>query len=55
MTRPTLFLALAGASAVVAGLVVGFFELTIAGIVAAAVAAALWRRDRGPARSPRRN
>jgi hypothetical protein len=46
MPKRTLILGLLAATAIIVGLAVGFFELTIAGIVAAAVAAALWLRTR---------
>ena len=46
MPKRTLTLALASSTAIIAGIALGFFELTIAGILAAAVTAALWFRTR---------
>lgn len=47
MTKRTLaILALLAATAIIVGLALGFFELTIMGIVAAAATAAVWLRQR---------
>jgi hypothetical protein len=51
MPKPTLLLALIAATAIVAGLAVGFFELTIIGIIAAVVAVTLWLRSVRSARN----
>jgi hypothetical protein len=50
MQKRPLILALLGAIAVIAGLALGFFELTIAGVVAALAAVALWLRATRPAK-----
>lgn len=44
--RESLALALTAATAIIAGLAIGLLELTILGIVAAAVTAALWLSGR---------
>lgn len=52
MQKRTLALALLAAIAVIAGLAVGFFELTIAGVVAALVAVASWLKATRPVTNP---